>query len=72
MITIQEIESMSKAERLIAIDLIWSTLSESDKEVSSPAWHGEVLASRMEKVNAGQAGFISLEQLRERLSSKTS
>lgn len=72
MITIADIESMSKAERLMAMDMIWSSLSDHDKEVASPAWHGEVIASRMKKIESGQAKFLTLDELKERLNTKIS
>jgi hypothetical protein len=72
MISMATIEAMSKAERLMAIDLIWSTLSDADKDVPSPAWHEEVLAARLEKVNRGEATFLTLEQAKERLAAKPS
>jgi hypothetical protein len=72
MITITDIEAMSKAERLMAIDLIWSSLSDADKEVKSPAWHGEVLAARMKKIDSGQAKFLTLDELKQRLNAKIS
>lgn len=67
MISMATIEAMSKAERLMAIDLIWSTLSEGDKDMAAPEWHGEVLAKRLEKMNRGQASFLTLEQAKKRL-----
>ena len=71
MIKLSDIESMSKTERLLAIDLIWSTLSDPDKEITSPAWHGDVISARMEKVNSGHAKYLTIEQLKIRLNKKS-
>ena len=67
MISLAEIQAMSKAERLMAIDLIWSTLSESANDQPSPDWHDKVLSRRLAKVDSGQGKFISLDQLKDRL-----
>jgi hypothetical protein len=58
---------MTKTERLMAIDLIWSTLSESADDMPSPEWHGKILSRRLAKVDSGQGKFVSLEKLKKRL-----
>lgn len=67
MLSITDIQSMSKTERLMTIDLIWSTLAESAVDIPSPDWHEKILSNRLAKVEAGQGKFISLDQLRKRL-----
>jgi hypothetical protein len=51
----------------MAIDLIWSTLSESADDMPSPDWHGTILSRRLAKVDSGQGKFISLDKLKKRL-----
>ena len=65
--SIAEIESMTVTERLQAIELLWSSVSRSESQVSSPEWHGAVLDARRDKVEAGQGVFLSLSELRKRL-----
>lgn len=67
MIAPSEIERMSVGERLQAIELIWNSISRLDHAVVSPAWHGEVLAARREKVETGKGEFLSISELRDRL-----
>lgn len=67
MIATSDIEHMSVAERFQAMEVIWSSLQKSPEEISSPAWHGEVLSRRLAKVEAGHGKFLTLEQLKERL-----
>ena len=67
MIATSDIEHMSLAERFQAMEVIWSSLQKSPEEISSPAWHGEVLSRRLAKVEAGQAKFLTVEQLKVRL-----
>jgi hypothetical protein len=65
--SIAEIESMSVTERLQAIELLWTSVSRTESQISSPDWHGDVLDARREKVEAGQGVFLSLSELRNRL-----
>jgi putative addiction module component (TIGR02574 family) len=67
MIATSDIEHMSVAERFQAMEVIWSSLQKSPEEISSPAWHGEVLSRRLAKMEAGQAKFLTVEQLKVRL-----
>jgi len=64
---IAEIEKMTVQERLQAIEMLWTSVSRTESQVSSPSWHGEVLEARRQKVEAGQGIFLSLSQLRDRL-----
>lgn len=54
-------------ERLQAIELLWDSISRQGDSVPSPAWHEEVLAARRAKVEAGEAKFLSIPELRHRL-----
>lgn len=55
-----EIEGMSIAERIEAMEAIWASLLKNDSEVESPDWHQDVLAGRRKQVDAGSAEFVSL------------
>jgi len=63
----EEVSRLSKAERLQAMEWLWASLSKKPDEIESPEWHGEVLAARKAKADAGEAQFLSVEQLKERL-----
>lgn len=67
MIAESDIEHMSVAERFQAMEVIWSSILKSPEEVSSPAWHGEVLIQRLAKVESGQGKFLTVDQLKKRL-----
>lgn len=71
MIEAAEISKLSKAERLRVMDLIWESLVNESEEPESPDWHGEVVAERMEKVESGDAKFLSLDEVKDRLNIKT-
>ena len=63
----EEVSRLSKAERLQAMEWLWASLSKEQQEIESPEWHGEVLAARKAKADAGEAQFLSVGQLKERL-----
>ena len=63
----EEVSRLSKAERLQAMELLWASLSKEQQEIESPEWHAEVLAARQAKVASGEAKFLSVSQLKERL-----
>ena len=67
MIAAAEIERMSIAERLQAMELLWNSISRSEASVSSSSWHQDVLLARRAKVDSGEGQFLSISDLRERL-----
>ena len=67
MIQAAEIEKMSLDERLQTMELLWSSLARTPDAVPSPDWHGEVLATRMAKIERGKAAFLTIPELKERL-----
>ena len=67
MIQAVEIEQMTTEERLQAMELLWSSLARTPESVPSPQWHGGVVAERLGKIERGEAEFLSLAEVRERL-----
>ena len=67
MIQAADIEKMSLDERLQTMELLWASLARTPDAVPSPAWHGEVLAKRMAKIEGGEAVFLTIPELNERL-----
>ena len=63
----KEVSRLSRAEQLQAMGWLWPSLSKKPKKIGSPEWHGEVLAARKAQVDSGQAQFLSVQQLKERL-----
>jgi putative addiction module component (TIGR02574 family) len=63
----EEVSRLSKAERLQAMEWLWASLSDKPEEIESPEWHRQALAARKAKVDSGEAQFLSVEQLKERL-----
>jgi hypothetical protein len=67
MIDKSDIEKMSLSERLEAMELLWDSISDNPENISSPAWHGEVLKKRETKVESGEAEYLTLPELKNRL-----
>ena len=67
MIAATEIEQMSLAQRMEAMELLWRSISTEPGSVVSPGWHGEVLQKRRAKIQAGKAEFLTVAQLKKRL-----
>ena len=64
--SIADIQKMSTEERLQTMEMLWDAISHETKEIDSPYWHKEVLDSRREKINSGDAKFYTLDQLKQR------
>ena len=62
----QELARLTDAERIELLEAVRAALDSQD-EVESPAWHGKVLAERAAKMDSGDAKFLTIEQLKERL-----
>jgi hypothetical protein len=71
MIEAMEVERMSLAEKLQAMELLWRSMSPQPDKVKSPAWHGKILSQRLAKVEAGKGEFLTVAQLKKRLAKRT-
>lgn len=71
MLAASEIQNMSLAERLQAMEMLWASLASSPEQVASPDWHGTVIAERIAEYKSGKAESFSLEELKERLRKKS-
>jgi hypothetical protein len=61
------LSEMSHAAKLRVMEELWDDLCHSAEGVPSPAWHGEVLAARTERVAKGEAEFREWADVKERL-----
>jgi putative addiction module component (TIGR02574 family) len=67
MLESSQIDGMSVAERLQVMEQLWDALCRDAREMSSPEWHRDVLADRKARAQRGEAKFLTLDQLRDRL-----
>jgi Putative addiction module component len=66
------LNEMSHAAKLRLMEELWDDLSHSSEGVTSPAWHGEVLAARAQRVANGEDEFLEWAEVKERLLRKKS
>lgn len=64
--TTAEIQSMSTTERLRTMEDLWQALCNGTDEVKSPNWHEQLLNERRERIESGEADFISIDELKEK------
>ena len=64
--TIAEISKMSVNERLQTMEALWDSLTHETAEIDSPDWHSDVLKDRQQKIDSGDAEFISLAELKSK------
>jgi len=67
MIRAAEIGKMTLEQKLEAMELLWKSVSEKPDQVPSPGWHEEIVASRLAKIDRGEANFLSIEEGRQSL-----
>jgi hypothetical protein len=67
MIDVAQIERMSLVEQLQMMELLWQAISHPPERVSSPVWHGEILAERQANIRRGEGRFLRIDQVKKRL-----
>lgn len=56
--------AMTQTERLQVMEELWDTICHEGPLPESPAWHEPILSQRSERINSGEAEFITLEALK--------
>jgi len=54
MVTTLQVEQMSRTEKLQVMEAIWTTLSATDEDVESPAWHAHALRETEARFSRGE------------------
>lgn len=62
-----ELSRLTNAERIELLNAVWESIENKDDEIDSPDWHTEILAERAAKIESGEAKFITVDELKERL-----
>ncbi len=65
------LDQMTVEEKLQAMEAIWQSLSKHDEQVPVPDWHKQLLDERQRQIDSGEATFISLEEMKERVRKRT-
>ncbi len=65
------LQQMTATDKLQAIEEIWADLARESEDVPAPAWHGDVLRAREQRVADGTASFLDIadakQAVRERI-----
>jgi hypothetical protein len=65
------LDQMTTEEKLRSMEVLWADLTRKADNFESPAWHGDVLRERDQRIAEGKESFIDWDeakrQLRERL-----
>lgn len=56
---------MTVTDKLQAIEELWADLTHESTNVPSPAWHGELLRAREERIAAGTARFLDIAEAKQ-------
>lgn len=54
------LQQMSATEKLQAIEELWADLVRESENVPSPAWHGDVLCAREQRIAEGSSRFLDV------------
>jgi putative addiction module component (TIGR02574 family) len=66
MLQASDLLELPRAERVKCMEVLWDSLI-SEEKIQSPEWHDRILASRLASAAKGEARFVPLEELRQRL-----
>ena len=59
-----DIQGMSIAEPIQAMEAIWASLLKIDSDMESPGWHLDALTERRGHIDGASAEFVSLAELK--------
>ena len=62
---------MSVAEKLEAMERLWTDLSRHAADQTAPEWHAEILEERERRLAAGQEEVLDWEEAKRRLRQET-
>ena len=61
------LEKMTTREKLCVLETVWDDLAHNPSEVPSPAWHGEELKAREERLAKGLTHFSDWSEAKHRI-----
>ena len=61
------ISTMSAAEKIAAMEELWTSLQHDSDAAPPPEWHAQVLAERQARIDKGETSFSTLEEVRARV-----
>ena len=61
------LDQMTVADKLAAMERLWEDLGRTPEAVPSPSWHGDVLLARETRISEGKSVFVPLDEVKERV-----
>ena len=61
------LKKMSRAEKLRAMEAIWTDLTQDEERFESPNWHGDALREAEHAFKTGKASFRDWETVKKRI-----
>jgi hypothetical protein len=61
------LDTMTLPEKLQALEAIWASLCVNPVDVTSPEWHGNILADRRQRLVSGQSSISEWSEAKRRL-----
>jgi hypothetical protein len=58
-----QIPNLTTAEKLMAMEALWSSLHQNSEDSDPPDWHRKILNYRMELIESGQAVYQDWNQV---------
>jgi hypothetical protein len=65
------LDTMTIADKLQAMEVIWVDLVRSAKQVPSPAWHSDVLRARELRIQEGKSHYTDWADAKRRIREQT-
>ena len=65
-----DLRQMSVPEKLRLMEDLWRDLSQNERDVTSPEWHGAILAGRERKLASGEDTLLDWDAAKRQLRAK--
>jgi len=62
-----QIPNLTIAEKLVAMEVLWSSLHQTFEDSDPPDWHRQLLLGRMELIESGTAVYEEWNQVKREL-----
>lgn len=62
-----DLQQMTIPDKLRLMEALWKDLSAAEANITSPEWHGEVLAERDRLIESGAEAFLDWEVAKKKL-----
>jgi len=66
------IAQLSFTQKLDLMEALWADMAGNEKELASPAWHGEILNDREAALKAGKVTVSNWQEAKERIKKNVS